>query len=158
MALHHVVNEAFAMSTSIEWGNVAAWTSAVIGVLTLGVLWWQMRSVRLSVQGSTYQNICSTMIGIDKFFAENPRLRPYFYGGKTLAGVTPLEREELNAVAEMVVDFFYDVFYQRDLMSQQTFQPYSSWMRKLYMNSPLIREFIPTGTYDDAFVKHLQAK
>ena len=146
------------MSTSIDWGSVATWISAVIAATTLLVLWWQIKDLRRSVQGSTYQNICSTMIMIDRFFAENPQLRPYFYGGKTLDGVTPLEQERLNAVAEMVVDFFYDVFHQRDLMSKQTFQPYSSWMKKLYMNSPIIREFIPTGTYDDAFVKHLQAE
>jgi hypothetical protein len=153
VVLHRVIKEGFAMGTSIEFGTAAAWTSAVIGV---GVALWQMRKIRRSIQGSTYQSICSTMIEIDRFFVDNPQLRPYFYGGKTLDGVALLEREKLNAVAEMVVDFFYDVFHQRDLMSQQTFQPYSSWMRRLYKNSPLLREFIPTGTYDDAFVKHLQ--
>jgi len=144
------------MSTSIQWGDVATWASTVMMALTLAVLWWQIRAVRRSVQGGTYERICSTMIGIDRFFVDNPQLRPYFYGGKTLDGVTPLEREKLYATAEMLTDFFYDVFHQKDLMPTQTFEPYSRWMRRVYANSPLLKEFVPTGTYDETFVKHLK--
>jgi hypothetical protein len=142
----------------IHWGDVATWTSAAMLLLTLVVLWWQIRDVRHSVQGATYERISATMINIDKFFVDNPGLRPFFYGGKTLEGVDDEKREKLYATAEMLTDFFYDVFHQKDLMPQPTFESYSSWIKLVYSKSPVLREFVPTGTYDEAFVRHLKGE
>ncbi len=144
------------MTESIHWGDVATWTSAVVLVLTLAVLWWQIRDVRRSVQGATYERICTTMIEIDRFFVDHPELRPYFYRGKSIAGIAPLDQEKLDATAEMLTDFFYDVFHQKDLMPRQTFEPYNRWMKMVYAKSPALQAFIPTGTYDDVFVNHLK--
>lgn len=143
------------MNIPIELGDLASWTTCLVALLTLLAIWRQLVSLRHSIEGGTYHHISQSMIDIDRWFAENPELRPYFYSKKSVDEIDPILRERLYATAEMLVDFFYNVYFQRNQLPESASLPYSEWMCRLYQTSPLLQEFVPTGTYHKEFVSHL---
>lgn len=142
----------------IDWGDIATWASTVALVLTFVAILWQLADIHHSIQGDTYQSISEKMIEIDMFFVEKPQLTPYFYSGETLdENISLEEQNRVRAAADMLADFFDDVFYQRELMPQGAFDSYGRWMKEVYSNSPLLREEIRIDAYDEKFIDYLKS-
>ena len=147
------------MNICADWvAAIATCVSAIAVVVALCFIWIQTRNLRRSIQSSTYQNVYQTMIDVDRFFAENPNLKPYFYGGKQVDTKEQVNRERLFSIAEMLADYFDNVYHQEACMPPQTFAGFSKFMRDTYQNSPVLREFLSERKdwYSKKFIEHLQ--
>ena len=152
--------------TSFE--TVSLWmqgVSAVAAILVLAFGIYQLRKVVQSIESQTYQNIYELMIGIDKFFIENPKLRFIVYGANADEEPEPpapdwdaeIDGKSVYAVAEMVVDYFDNVYHQRKVMPAETFDPFSRFMKDAYARSPVLKKFLKKNCewYPEKFREHL---
>ena len=147
------------MSISADWVEaIGTWVAAIVIVGSLWFLWLQIRDLRRSIRSSTYQNVYQLMIDIDRFFVENPNLKQYFYDGKELDTTEQVNREKLFSIAEMLVDYFDNVYYQQDCLPANTFDAFIAFMRDIYRNSPVLREFLSSREhwYPKKFVEDLR--
>ena len=126
--------------------TIAAW--APIGSLVVAMLlgFFQLRKLVQSIQSQTYQRVYETMISLDRFFMENPALKRYVYGpapeDNVITPTKEVDGKNLFSVAEMVVDYFDNVFHQRKCMPRGTFLPFCKFMRRTCRESELIKEFL----------------
>lgn len=128
------------MLLSADWvGAIGSCISALLALATLFILWRQLKDLNASVQGSTYQNIINQMLEIDRFFIANPKLKPYFYDGKDLGGADESERARAASVAEMLLDFFDNVYHQRELISEERYRAYYTYMTTLCGRSKVLQ-------------------
>jgi len=118
------------------------WVGAVAVVISLIGLWIQIRDVRKSMEGQTYQGVYDQMFELHRTFFEHPKLRPYFYGGKSLVGVDDADAPQVRILAEWVCDFFDNVYRQRKTMTPETFCGWIAYMRKVYETSPALRDHV----------------
>ena len=103
------------------------------------------------------------MVDIDRFFAEKPQLRGYFYRGKSIDGLAEDNKEQVLATAEMITDWFYHAYQQQAIMTAEIRQSYQNFIALPYRNSPALREFITEHQdwYPAVFIRaipgHLEA-
>ncbi len=121
---------------------LGTWAQVILVVISFGFVWYQIRELRRSLQSSAAYEIYQMMIDIDKFFAEKPHLRGYFYRGKRIQELETDEKDQVLATAEMITDWFYHAYQQRSSMPAETLQGYKNYMKSLYANSAAIREYI----------------
>ncbi|HEV2706633.1 MAG TPA: hypothetical protein VGV59_11955 [Pyrinomonadaceae bacterium] len=145
---------------------VALWTQIGVTVLAFLLGIYQLRKVVQSIKSQTYQNIYELMISIDKFFIENPKMRSLIYGaprdgeppsGDVVAWDAEVDGKSVYAVAEMVIDYFDNVYHQQKVMPSETFEPFSKFMRYTYSRSPILQEFLKNNCewYPEDFREHL---
>jgi hypothetical protein len=147
-------------SNNADWVAAAGtWAGVLLTGLTLYVVWNQLADLRASVQRSTALNIYSHMVDIDRFFIEHPHLKPYFYGGPIPAIDEVPSHQQLLSVAEMMVDYFDSVYQQKECSPKDTFGPKMKYMRQIYEESSVLREFLDAnaGWYDPAFVDEIKS-
>ena len=141
-----------------EWATFWAITAgSVFALCTLIALIFEVRHLKSSVQSSTYQRIYEQMITIDRFFIENPSLKPYFYGSETPTTKNPIELEKVASIAEMMIDYFDSVYHQQDCMPEDTFPQFLRFMKDTCTASPVLKQFIHCRRdwYPEKFWQHL---
>lgn len=144
---------------SPDWvAAIGTWAGAAITLITLYVIWKQLGDLKSSIRSSTTQNIYVHMIAIDRFFIDHPKVKPYFYAGKSIDAIDAEELAKLLSIAEMMVDYFDSVYQQRDCVTQATFDGKGEYMRELYANSPILRAYLEgkDDWYDKQFVRYLR--
>ncbi|MGB7925054.1 MAG: hypothetical protein WCF57_17570 [Pyrinomonadaceae bacterium] len=132
--------------------DIHLWVQVIAPTVTLPLILWQLVNLRRSIYSSTYQRIYEQMIKIDEFFFNNKEFKPFFYPGSTgkmkeiddegVDDNKKISRDQLNSAAEMMVDFFDSVYHQKRAMPKQTFDGFGEFMRKVYMHSTVMQEFI----------------
>src|SRR6266568_9415269 len=128
---------------SPEWvAAIGTWASVVVTLITLYVIWKQLRGLKSSVQSSTTQNIYLHMIDIDRFFIDNPKMKPYFYSARSIDAADTEELAKLFSIAEMMVDYFDSVYQQRGCLTAETFNGKGQYMRELYSTSPTLQAYL----------------
>jgi hypothetical protein len=121
---------------------VFAFFSTVIAALTLFMLRKQLKDMNVGARTGAYQAVYEKMIDIDKFFIANPSLKLYFYCNSEKLPEDEIEKQRILSVAEMLVDFFDCIFYQREVMHPETFKAKAFYFGDLYNNSPAIRHYL----------------
>lgn len=142
--------------------------SAAVALLVFLIGIYQLYKVVQSIKSQTYQNIYELMISIDKFFIENPKFREIVYGpppgeeprfGKQSL-YSEVDGMSVASVAEMVIDYFDNVYHQRKVMPSETFEPFSKFMRHAYSESPVLQRFLEDNWrwYPPKFRCHLEGR
>jgi hypothetical protein len=125
--------------------TVRTWTpqaALVVSVVSVILVIWQIRNLIRSIHTQTYQRVYELMIEIDKFFIDNPTLKPYFYPDTDIKADETVEKEKLLSIAEMMMDYFDNVYHQRGCMPRHTFSGFREFMRNVFTNSQIIREYL----------------
>lgn len=114
-------------------------------LISLGALVWAVYQIK-NVLRQNYQKVYDMNIGIDKFFFEHPDMRKYFYpdviqpaprGPEVPADAET--RRQVDAVAEMMLDFFDSVCHQKEWLPGGTYDHYANYMRTVYRYSPALQ-------------------
>ena len=132
------------MATLANWVEaLGTWAQVVLVLGSFIFIWWQIRDLRKSLESSVSYSVYQMMVDIDRFFAEKPHLRGYFYRAESqLMGLRKMIEEQVLATAEMITDWFYHAYQQQAIMTAEIRQSYQNFIRALYRNSPALREFI----------------
>lgn len=93
-----------------------------------------------TVRAQLFDATAGRIFDLNHLFIESPDLRPYFYGGRDVEGLTQVQRDKVAAVAEMHIDFFDTEMlrqkqFNKSLGDLPTFGP---WIRGLLRTSPAI--------------------
>lgn len=129
-----------------EWvGAIATCVGAIGTIVSLIFLYRQIKGLKRTIENSessSYLSMLELMVTIDRFFIEKPELKPYFYGNKEVDAKDPVEKDRLESVAEMIMDFFEAVYHQQGSLPAATVAAYESYMRKIYNHSPVLKDFL----------------
>lgn len=126
---------------------------------------YAMRQTRLLAEGtraSVYNSINSQMLELDRFFVENPDLKPYFYEGKEISETDENYLRVAN-VAEWIFDFMDNVFtlarfmpeypwrdtwyvYFKDLLKNKVLRRFWNQRKSWYAGS--IKRIYPSELWD----------
>ena len=120
-------------------GELGEFLTAIAGIATLVFISFQIRDFRKTVRGQTYQAVYSEMLRLDRFFLDHVELREHFYDGKTLPEEPRIQLQG-KIVAEMICDFFDNLFLQRLIIAPQEFKEWEQYMTLLVINSPILEK------------------
>jgi hypothetical protein len=145
---------------SPEWVTaIGTWFSIILVVVSVLLVWKQIRDLKTSVENQTYQSVYQTEFDIHRYFLEHPEFRAYFYETKNPDDAKGNEKIKLDTVTEWVCDFFDDVYQQRDTMTPATFSKWRQFMKDIYQTSPALKAFIEKRGkqwYPDDFVADIK--
>lgn len=82
---------------------------------------------------------------VDQFFAENPDLRLYLYGGKPLDGLKGEEKQKAESATEMFLDCMASSFHQLEHFDEEdrlAAAAYRNFLKERYKTQPALRYFI----------------
>lgn len=105
----------------------------------------QSEDLEAHLQREAEFRVYGYMLDVDRFFFENPDVRPYVYSGRPLPEEFHRggkEYERLMAVAEMVVDLFDCIFTQTDDMSEDFKESWCDYLATIGSRSDLLRYFV----------------
>jgi hypothetical protein len=129
-----------------EWvGAIATCVGAIGTIVSLIFLYHQVKGLKSTIENSessSYLNMLELMVSIDRFFIDKPELKPYFYNNKEVDAKDPIEKDRLESVAEMMMDFFEAVYHQKGSLPVATFNAYKRYMRRIYEHSPVLKDFL----------------
>jgi hypothetical protein len=140
---------------------IGTWFSGILVAGSLIFIWIQtshLREQTIGIRQSTYQKIYDTWFEVDKLFIDRPKLRPFFYEGTELAKANDEMRPELDAIAQMILDCFDNVYHQREFMPPDTFKAWSTFLKDMYRKSPYLIDFLDRNWpwYPATLVEHLK--
>ena len=117
----------------------------------------QTKQLRKSVRLETYQRVYEKMIDIDLFFVENAELKSYFYSNKTVDDKAI--NNKLSSLAETMVDLFYNIYFQKEGMPQETWIGWELYIKHI-AQSPVLKQFVNENKswYTEDFVELLKSK
>ena len=104
---------------------------------------------------SVYQAMNDNMLQINLLFVDRPSLRPYFFGKKELKDESPEERERVEAIAELLINFIDNVLTQLPLLPSDLAQPWRVYFAEVTATSPVLREF--WKRHRDAYSQEMRA-
>lgn len=134
----------------MDWNTVDALGSFLSGIASLlslaGIIFavFEIRRARHVVDRETDYRIYEMMLDVDRFFFDNPDMRPYIYEGQEPPEGfedTPDYQRLLSAV-EYLLDFFECAYTQFDLMPVYQRIGWIQYMAWIGQNSPFIKRFI----------------
>ena len=107
------------------------------------------------IRSSSADHLYGRMHDIHKLFLQKPELRRYLYDLKP-PSVEDYSDEAL-IMAEMVADFFQQVFLELDHLPSVTAEGWRCYMRDILKNSPALRNFVLAKEewYPSNFVEQL---
>jgi hypothetical protein len=126
-------------------GSFLSGVTAVVSLLGIFLALSEIRRTRRIVDRETDFRIYDMMLDLDKFFIENPDLKPYIYDGATLPeGLeegSP-EYHRIMGTVELVLDFMDCAYSQFDLMPIHQRMGWIDYFIDIGASSPLIREMV----------------
>lgn len=129
-------------------GDWIALSGALISGAALGGVIWSLRLLRLQADAArsatlatVHQNMADQMLQIDRYFAEHPELRPYFYGGAS-ASPDDQEWERLQALSEMFADTMDSILLQCPTLEVDgILSDWSGYFAWIFQHSPVLQSF-----------------
>ncbi|MFA6425533.1 MAG: hypothetical protein WCW64_05030 [Phycisphaerae bacterium] len=132
--------------SKIGWDGASAigtWVFGIIFVVSVILVWWELVQVQRGIKSTSYHSTYSLMVDIDKFFIEKPKMIKYFREGVEYVHEEDITKEEVMMAAEMVTDYFDNVFHQKKtLPSKEAYYGFEKYMQDTYANSPALRNYI----------------
>jgi hypothetical protein len=149
--------------------DLSGWFEAHHSILSIGVsaisavlIVVQIYNLTRSIHGQTYQRIYELMIGIDRFFIDHPELKGYFYPDAEVRKEVTVERDKLFSAAEMLIDYFDNVYHQKGSMPPGTFEGFLAYMCSIYQHSGVLRQYLDLSGrkswYPKEFLDHLEGR
>ena len=120
--------------------NLQFW-SLLVSVVSVLLVLYQIQNLVKSIHSQTYQRIYELMIQIDRFFIDNPKLKPYFYPNTTITD-EDVDKEKLLSVSEMMMDYLDNVYHQRACMPSHTFDGFREYMQSVYRSSETLQNYL----------------
>jgi len=149
---------------NIKWeilGDLGSILEGLAGILTLITILFVLKQTKemvkqtrlnaISTMSALYQEIAAIMVKIDLKFTDVPKLRPYFYNSKSLAGVNEDSElySQIMAIAEMFCDFIDLVMVMwritQKVGDKEFYLPLREWSRyflDVYSKSPALQLFL----------------
>jgi hypothetical protein len=140
---------------------IAAVVTAVISLIGFPLIFSQLRSMKAAIQSDTLQSLYGRMDSIHTVFLSKPGLRPYFYANKSPGDLPPgITRDELEAAAEMLADFFQHIWLQQHLMPEAVAEGCITYMQQIHESSPVLQQFLRDNEkwYDGRFVARCRSE
>lgn len=136
------------------------WFSGLLVAGSLIFIWVQTRHSReqaLGARQSTYHNLYLMWFEVDMLFTRHPDLRRFFYEKGVVADVPSEKKHVVDAIFQMILDCFDNVYHQRELMPEDTFTSWSEFMREMHSESECLKEFLSNNIrwYPVSFVSHI---
>lgn len=100
----------------------------------------QSREQTIATRATIYQNLTSMMIDIDKYFIDNPELKPYFYDKQDISEKDPLYGK-VESIAEMIIDFLDFVLSHKEYMSKPDWEEWELYAQYVYVKSPVLKRY-----------------
>ena len=122
--------------------------SGIAALVMLIFIYKQIKDVKEDILNHTYQSIYEQIVDLDRFFFEHPEYKLFFYRNKDFSEVDELEKEKLLSIAEMLIDIFQCIYFQKNNIRKSTFEAQSIWIGDMYNNSPIIREYLNQKNID----------
>ena len=132
---------------SPEWVSaVADWTSNVLVIISVLFVAWQVRDIRSQMKNSIVASYWVQWTEIDKWFAEHPEFRPYFYNGAVLdpdVDYDPAFIGQLDSAAELLLDSFAGLHYQSlNTVGREECMIFRRFIAGMYQHQPFFRDFV----------------
>ncbi len=105
----------------------------------------EMYNGRRRVKAEIFHRLQEHVFNINSFFAQNSQLRPYVYEAKKLPpNFSPQHAQysSLIATAELVLDLFDTVCYQRNYLPEGIRKPWERYIYHVCTTSHLIQYFL----------------
>lgn len=133
-------------------GDLGQVIAALAACLLLAFMMWQTRAVKKTLQSNAYQGIHQIMMDMHTFLYKNPELIHYIHGNREI--IKEADIKQLHVAAEMILDIFDNIFCQRPYIPEQAYKGFEPYMRDVYANSPLLKDFIKKnpGWYTPEFI------
>lgn len=149
---------------AIESLNEPNWTAVVTALATgfgLLVIIAQIHGLKQQLQSSAFNSYWPLLVGLDKWFAENPLLRPYFYSGTDIDASTSDEMKmKLESTAEMMLDTFASTYHQLKIVPRGERERVAKYFKDVYHGQPVFQRHVNKycDWYDPKFIKFLTSK
>lgn len=130
-------------------GSILSGVASVLGLVGILFAANEIRRSRLIADRETDYRIYEMMLDLDRFFFDNPGIRPYIYDSKELSADLAASSEEyirVMAAAEMMIDFMECTFTQFPLMPVHQRVGWILYMKGIGESSPVIRHFVTEDT------------
>lgn len=136
------------------WAELAEVVQALVALVGVPILIWQMRQVRKSLYSDALSSVYSGYLDLDRYFIQAPALRRVFYDKLPPEQLEAHDRDRLDAVCELVMDVLYQSYLQRELIER--FSAEQAFIERLTKAS-VIRPFLQKNHehYDCAFLREI---
>jgi hypothetical protein len=136
------------------WVSIATVVAGLASVGSLLAVAWQLRSLARQtreqarqaeaaaegVRASVYLTVAQTMIAIDQFLVDRPKIRAELYGAVPDDDAN-LSRQQAEAAAEMLADMFDMVVANGRHISAPVNDGWRAYMTDVIADSPTMRKF-----------------
>jgi len=149
----------------MDWINISNISSIltifgfIVTVATLIFLLYQCKILKSSLRTQSFQNLFNNMINIDMYFANNPILKLYVHGEKELPKDTKsFEYIQAMSACELFLDHFEEIVGCKSVMSNEMWEGWSKYMKKMYKSSKALRDYIEENRskYTKKFIELLE--
>jgi len=128
------------MWTDIAQG-VGSLLSCVIAIIGFVFVIGQLRQVEKTIRKDALESLYGRVQEIHQVILNNPEMKPFFYDKK------PMPEDEatlsrLAICAEMVLDFYELITYQKEFMPAHLFNSWQVYIKDLYSNSFALQEHL----------------
>jgi hypothetical protein len=100
----------------------------------------QTERAATAIKSAAYQGVNAQLQDVDMIFVDRPELRPHFYENKALPA-DKRERDQVMAVAELLVDFMDNIVTQAHAMDAEHREVWYAYFRDQLDSSPAIRVY-----------------
>ncbi len=101
----------------------------------------QLHNARQTLQFAAAEHLYSRMHDIHKLFLDRPELRPYFYE-RVRPGRWSGHKRKAEVMAELLADFFQQVFLELNTLPLQTRAGWREYMSHVLRHSPTLLNFV----------------
>ena len=143
-----------------NWVAVATVATGLASVGTLLVVAWQLRTLSRqtreqarqaqataeAIRASVYLFTMQSMVSIDQFLAERPRLRADLYGRRP-GGWRNRRRQQRDAGAEMLFDLFKMVLANAEHHEVEEVEGWRNYITSIMRGSPTLQDFWRRNRY-----------
>jgi hypothetical protein len=134
-----VVSEAVVGAVAGVLGGIIG--AVVGGLYTLRAATKQIEVMMVQLRGDVNERLYNQNLEIMHFFAENPKLRPYFYDNKELTeSESEEEKMKILGTAEMVAGFMELVAIQITEIPEPIQARWKKYIVDEYNSSPVLRQ------------------
>ncbi len=136
---HHALGDLF----GVKWTDLVTALAAVLGV---PFIIYQIREVKLSIQGETLNGLYDHYHDVVNMFLERPYLRPYFYDNKPLANSSDPHHPDLpnqvNTMCELIAGVLERALVQEERLPGSAWK--ECWEAFIIerLKSPVLQDYI----------------
>ncbi|OHE85680.1 MAG: hypothetical protein A2579_03975 [Lysobacterales bacterium RIFOXYD1_FULL_69_11] len=120
------------------WAAVSGIAESLSALFVLFGFWFVVRQLR----SSSVEHLYCRMHDIHRMFIEHPELRTYFYENTALPSNDPELVVRIHAAAELLADFFQQVFLELDLLPKNAALGWRLYMTDVLDRSQVLQSYV----------------